>query len=212
MKDQTACRMLTATVICMASGECQMLVAGLDYSGDQKTSTKFLGVVIGTQEAVDLAVKRLGPGPTHMRKIRNRKRRDEIFSKLHFDGKTAVAFCIQSDIDSLMKKIREKSKRRDSKKDIMDEHDHHLYQQCILKNITTFLAEHGCDARDVVYQYDNDCINFVKANHLTGSIRDGAHRLADMVAWFNHVKKEPVGVKIVDLRDMLNAKLAERFM
>lgn len=189
-----------------------MLVAGLDYSGDQKTGAKFLGVVIGTQEAVDLAIKRLGPGPTHMRKIRNKKRRDEIFSKLYFDGKTVVALCMRLDIDSMMKKIREKSKRQDSKKNIMDEHDHHLYQQYLLKNITMFLVEHGCDARDVVYQCDSDCVNFVRANHLASGIGDRAHRLADIVAWFNHANKEPEGVKTVDLRDMLNDKLAERFI
>ena len=189
-----------------------MLIAGLDYSGDSNAGTKFLGVVIGTPEAVDLARKRLGPGPTHMSQIRNRKRRDEIFSKLRFDGKTVVAFCIRTDIDNIMKGIREESKRQISKKDIMAEYDHHLYQQYILKNIAMFLVEHGCDAHEVAYQYDGDCANFVKANHLASDGGNAAYGLADNVAWLNHTKKEPAGVKVVDLRGMLNGRLAERFM
>ena len=95
-----------------------MLVAGLDYSGDPRAGTKSLTVVIGTPEAIDSAMKRLGPGPTHTRNIRNKKRQYEIFSKLRFDGKTIVAFCIQTDIDSMVKKIREKSKRQNSKRGI----------------------------------------------------------------------------------------------
>ena len=73
-----------------------MLVAGIDYSGDPETGSKFLGIVIGTQDAINSAMKRLGPGPPHVSKITNKRRRAEILSKLRFNGDTIIAICIRS--------------------------------------------------------------------------------------------------------------------
>lgn len=167
-------------------------------------------VVIGTPEAIGLAVKRLGPGSTHMRRIRSKKRRNEIFSKLCFGENAVTALCIRSDIDLVVGRVRKKSRRQNSTKQIMDAYDHHLYQY-ILKNTAMFFAKHGCDAHEVVFQCDSDCVNFTKANNLTRGRQGDAYRLADTVAWFNNRNEELAGVTAADLRSMLNDELVRRF-
>lgn len=188
-----------------------MLVAGIDYSGDPGTGSKFLRIVIGTQDAINSAMKRLGPGPPHVSKITNKKRRAEILSRLWFDDDTIIAICIRSDADLIVGRLREmKSKRRYQTKHIMITCDHSLYRE--LRDITApFFRKHHHDIHKVVFQCDSDCANFAKANGLARDKPGYAHRLADMVAWSNTRNMEPAGVKAVDLRTALVTQLLKRF-
>ena len=188
-----------------------MLIAGIDYSGDPETGSKFLGIVIGTQDAINSAIKHLGPGPSHVSKITNKKRRAKILSKLRFDGDTIIAICIRSDADLIIGRLREtKSRRRHRTKHIMITYDNILYRK--LRDITApFFSKHHHDVHKVVFQCDSDCANFAKANGLVRDKPGYAHRLADMVAWSNTRNVEPVGVKVVDLRPVLKTQLLKRF-
>lgn len=188
-----------------------MLVAGIDYSGDPETGSKFLGIVIGTQDAVNSVMKRLGPGPPHVSKITNKKRRTEILSRLRFDGDTIIAICIRSDADLIVGRLRKmKSGRRHQTKHIMITCDHSLYRE--LRDIAApFFRKHHHDVHKVVFQCDSDCANFAKANGLARDKPGYAHRLADMVAWSNTRNMEPAGVKAVDLRTALETQLLKHF-
>ena len=188
-----------------------MLLAGIDYSGDPQTGSKFLGIVIGTQDAINSAMKRLGPGPPHVSKITNKKKRTEILSKLWFDDNTIIAICIRSDADLVIGRLRKmKSRRRHQTKNIMIAHDHILYRQ-LCDTAAPFFRKHRHDIHKVVFQCDNDCTNFVKANGLAHAKPGYTHRLADMVAWSNTRNMEPAGVKAVDLRAVLEAQLLRHF-
>ena len=188
-----------------------MLVAGIDYSGDPEAGSKFLGIVIGTQDAINSAMKRLGPGPPHVSKITNRKKRAEVLSNLRFDDDTIIAICIRSDTDLIVGGLRKmKSRRRHQTKHIMITCDYSLYRQ--LRDIAApFFRKHHHDIHKVVFQCDSDCANFVKANGLARDKPGHAHRLADMVAWSNTRNMEPAGVKAVDLRTTLETQLLKRF-
>lgn len=188
-----------------------MLVAGLDYSGDPKTGTKFLGIVVGTQDAVSSTLKSLGPGTTHMSQA-SKKRRREILSKLQFNNNVIVAFCIQSDTDNIVKEVRKrKPESRLPTRRIIHVHDQGLYRY-FYDTAAAFFVRHSHDVREIIFQRDSDCASFTKANGLLSNVEDGdAYKLADIVAWSNTNRREPEGVVVGDIRDILRRKVLKRF-
>lgn len=113
----------------------------MDVSGNQSVGNRrFMAVVIGTREGIDSVVKRLeydgNGGMIHMRMIRNSNTQNAILSKLQFDGKTAIAFCLWIEKDNIVNQIQESNKIHKRKKMSID----------ILKNgsfvhMTTFYTD-----------------------------------------------------------------------
>ena len=72
------------------------LLAGMDVSGNPESGNHvFLAIVICTQTSIQTILKRLGKQTIHMSKIKSRKIQDDIISKLEFDRKGNIAFCIK---------------------------------------------------------------------------------------------------------------------
>ena len=70
---------------------------GIDCSGDSGTRAKFLGIVSCTQDAVNSAMKYLGPDLPYAGRIADKEKRAEVLSKLRFCGSATIAICIRSD-------------------------------------------------------------------------------------------------------------------
>ena len=73
-----------------------MLVGGMDFSGNADSLDKFIAIVIGTEESISAIFDTVGYDHIHMRNIHNDKQ-NAIVSKLRFDGKNNIAFCIRID-------------------------------------------------------------------------------------------------------------------
>ena len=190
-----------------------MLVAGMDASGNSSLgSRRFMGVVIGTQEGIHLIVKQLGHHQSHMRMITDKDKQNEIISKLQFDRDKVIAFCVQLDKDDIVAKTQEakKTRHRYSRKRIYRTYDHLLYTH-IQEKIKAFAVKHHHDIDEILFQCDQDCLDFVKSNGLKFDRPGSTHMLADIVAWSNNRGKEPIGVESVDLRALLKVELGRRF-
>ena len=200
----------TAVILAAVYGTA-MLVAGIDYSGDSEIRTKFLGIVIGTQDAINSTMNRLGPDLPHASRMADKRKRAEILSKLRFDDDTIIAICMRSDADLIIGRLRERRYwRRHPTKHIMSAHDHILYKR-LCDVAAPFFRKHRHDVHKVAFQCDSDCANFIKANGLSRAEPGYAHGLADMVAWSNTRNVEPAGVKAVDVRTALETQLLKRF-
>lgn len=142
----------------------------------------------------------------------SKKRRREILSKLRFNNDVIVAFCIQSDTDNIIKEVRKrKPKSRLPTRRIVYVHDQGVYRY-FYDAAAEFFVRHRHDVRKVIFQRDSDCASFTKTNGLLGNVEDGdAYKLADIVAWSNTNRREPEGVVVGDLRDILRRKALKRF-
>ena len=71
-----------------------MLVGGMDFSGSDDSYDKFIAIVIGTDTSISAIFDSIGYDHIHMR---NMNHKNAIVSKLKFDGKNNIAFCIRVD-------------------------------------------------------------------------------------------------------------------
>ena len=91
------------------------LVGGMDLSGNNYAeSSRYIGIVIGTQEKIDRVIRRLGLPPSHTAMDKSGTNRSAVASSLMFDDGEIVAFCAKIDkvriIDQIKKKIRKRRK------------------------------------------------------------------------------------------------------
>lgn len=142
----------------------------------------------------------------------SKKRRKEILSRLRFDGDTIIALCIRSDTDGIIEKVRKrKPKNRYQTRRIMSVHDQRPYRH-LYDVAAPFFIQHRHDVHEIIFQCESDCLNFTKANGLPNEVVDGdAYKLADIVSWANTRNKEPCGVRVADLRDVLEERLLKSF-
>lgn len=120
--------------------------------------------------------------------------------------------CIRLDKDAIIKRTaaRKKSGHGHPKKNIFRAYDYLLCKH--IREITiAFLVKHDQTLSDIVFQCYSDCRDFIKINALRHDNVGDAYMLADMVAWPNNKDKEPLGVKSLDLRVMIDAELKKRF-
>lgn len=155
-----------------------MMLAGMDFSGDESVGNrKYMGIVVGTKEGIRTVVTSLELHQIHMRTIRGKKKRDATVSKLGFNGNTTIALCIWLDKDAMIEKIRMRKKgHRYPKKRVINTYDYILYRY-IYKQIIIFCVKYGCTVREVAFQCDGDCVDFVRHNGLERDYPGDAHML-----------------------------------
>ncbi len=184
----------------------------MDFSGNNDSYDKFIAIVIGTEESISAIFNTMGYDHIHMRNIHSDKQ-NAIISKLRFDGKNNIAFCIRIDRNIITNKIR--NMRRIKKKNILNEK---IFYACnlavsryIIERLQRFVLEHGQSLEDVIFQCDGDCIRFAKDVNLKYSYKGSAYDLSDVVAWCNNHGLEPKGVVTLDIRNDVKSKLLHDF-
>jgi len=187
-----------------------MLVAGIDVSGNPQTDNyKFMGIVIGTEEKIQAAVKKTGFSMPHMNRIKSKRAQKRIVSEINFDGKESIAFCLLIDRSAVIKQAKQKrATRRYTRNRI-----YYVYNRAVIyhmqKKIEEFLTKHGSTVHDIVWQCDADCRYIIKENGLKYGNAGSAYHLADVVAWANNRNMEPRGVIPLDFTDRLKEVLAK---
>ncbi len=76
----------------------------MDFSGNAGSLDKFIAIVIGTEESISAIFDTLGYDHIHMRNIHSDKQ-NTIVSRLRFDGKNNIAFCIRIDRNIITNQI-----------------------------------------------------------------------------------------------------------
>ncbi len=191
-----------------------MFLAGIDISGDPETDHyKRMSIVIGTKESIDSIVKRLGSNKIHMNQVKKHDH-GNIISKLDFTNDQIIAFCITLDKKLIVDRIRKS--RRIKQKNISSEKIFRMYNNILMyeirESIVDFLSKHNHALSDIVFQCDQDCLNFAKDTGLRYTEVGDAHMLADIVAWANNKNIEPDGVIAMDLRDIIERRLKKELL
>lgn len=187
-----------------------MLVAGIDVSGNpHEGNYKFMGIVIGTEEKIQTAVKKTGFSMPHMNRIKSRKAQKRIVSEINFDGKESIAFCVLLDRNAVIEQTKQKGSTQYHTKMKIYRVYNRVLMYHIQKKIEGFLTKHGNTVHDIVWQCDADCRNIVKENGLKYGNAGSAYHLADVVAWANNRSMEPRGVIPLDFTDRIKEVLAK---
>lgn len=181
----------------------------MDVSGDQYSGNhKFLAVVIGTEEKINAIVKNLGNNKTHMSMIKSKSIKDRIISKVIFDGRESIAFCIRIDMRHILESVKSKRTvhRRTGQNRI-----YRIYYKTVIFLIRTyienFLVNHHCAISEIPFQCGDDCKSMIKYNGVNHDRPGSAHDLADIVAWANNRYMEPKGVVSINLTDEIKNHL-----
>lgn len=190
-----------------------MIVGGMDVSGTPKTGNcKYLGVVVGTDQAINTVKINLGYEGIHMSQIGDKRRQDKIISKLKFDSREIMAFCFKIDKNTTINKIAEmrKIKKLRIPNSKIYRTYHYLLAHHIRQQITEFLVMHNQDMSSTIFQCDGDCKNFLKESGLHHANGGNAHMLSDAVAWANNTNREPQGVIQADLSSEIRKGLIKK--
>ncbi len=186
------------------------LLAGIDVSGNPKDGNyKFMAIVIGTQEKINSIFKYLDPDQKYIYK--NSRNRDILSSRLRFDSKEIIAFCIRIDRKMIIDKMIKKKKIDHTSKS--SGAIFHIYNTTLLYNIRnrldTFVNQHNYSLTEILFQCDMDCKKFLKDSGLHNDNEGLAYILSDLVAWANNRNKEPAGVISIDLVKILKEQLVK---
>ena len=189
-----------------------MLVGGMDFSGNAGSLDKFIAIVIGTKGSISTIFDAMGYDHIHMRNIHGDKQ-NAIVSKLRFDGKNNIAFCIRIDRNIITNQIL--TLRRIKKKNIPTEKFFRAYYRTVFQHIAErlrrFTLDHGQRLEDVLFQCDSDCIRFAKDTNLRYVYKGSAYDLSDVVAWCNNRGLEPKGVITLDISSDVKSSLLHDF-
>ena len=186
------------------------LVGAMDISYDPKCEHAFMAIVIGKKDSINHLYKNLGFAKIHMSQMANKKKQKDIVSKIKFDGKNSIAFCIK--INHNINKIIDMNiiqKKRISRGKIFREHSR-LLLFSIRDSLEKFSLMHNCPLTDIPFQCDNDCRGFTKDTGLPYDDPGIAHELSDFVAWNNKNHIVIDGVVELDRLHDTDQKLVER--
>ena len=185
------------------------LVGAFDVSGIPKLGNhRYMGIVIGTKPNIKSIIKSMGHKKIHMSNIMT-KDHDAIISKLKFDNRQNIAFCIRINRDQIIRNVKKLSKikhKNISNGKIYRTYDYLLFQE-LREMILGFLIKHKYGLSDIIFECDSDCIRFVKSSGLKPTNAGDAHMLADIVAWANNRSIEPDGVITLDLAKVIEPKM-----
>lgn len=78
------------------------MIGAMDISYKQESDFAFMSIVIGIDDSMEHMYKRLRSKKIHMSTLSTTQQK-EILSKIEFDGKNNIAFCVK--INKNMKKI-----------------------------------------------------------------------------------------------------------
>ena len=190
-----------------------MIVGGMDTSGTSNTDqSRYLGVVIGTDQAINTMKMDLSYEDIHMSRIVDKKRQDEIISKLKFDSSEIMAFCFKIGKNTTINEItemRKVKKLRIPDKKIYSTY-HYLLAYHIRQRITGFLVMHNQDVSSMIFECDGDCRRFLNESGLHNTNGGNAYMLSDIVAWANNANREPPGVTQADISGEIRRMLIKK--
>ena len=186
------------------------IIAGMDVSGDTLAGNyKYLGVVIGTSQGIEQIEKQI-ERPLKLHITRHSKdEQDSIIEKLHFDGKTCLAFCIKLDRSKILQNIQTLKirKKRIPKGNLLRLFNRLLIQQ-LKPLIQEFLLYHKISIGELKIQCDSDSIPFLKSGGLKHSeVLGTPYILSDIVAWCNNKNRDPSGVSVRDFTSDIQNKM-----
>ena len=210
-----------------------MLLGGLDISGNPNEGNyKFMGIVLGTKQGIDLIVKQLNLEQYSASQIKHVKTRKDLSTQLCFDCKETVALCVRIEQDRIIDKIKTMWSKRDSRSSLRKVYStfNYIVLNEIRDEIIKFTNSHSCDLFDVAFHCDEDCKYFSKQHGLRYKICDQrnptadkneynnlysdeeyVYVLSDIVAWANNRGIEPEGVLSINLADILEIKMKNAF-
>ena len=174
----------------------------MDVSGDEEHGNhKYMAIVIGTEDCINLQIKKLDLKFTHMKLLVNKRDKKFIQSKLDFTKKDILAFCIRVEkkrVLGLAHKGRKYKHAQHAARTVETKFDRILWQN-IKGKMRDFATRHNETLEHIRFQCDADCRDFVRHVGLRPADPDSAHALVDIVAWFNNHGLEPEGVHNIDL-------------
>ncbi len=168
-----------------------------------------MGIVLGTKESLDAMINNLQLNKLPAPSVKQTRTRSDLVSKIRFNGKENIGFCVRLDRDEITNDVK---KKIDSTKYAAI---YRRYNQLLLKfmhgRISEFLARHKAELPEVGFQCDADCYRFISDNNLCLCDQKLVHVLADLVAWSNNRGKEPDGVICLDSRKCIRKELNRVF-
>ncbi len=159
------------------------MIGPIDISYEQESNFAFISIVIGIDENIEHMYKRLGSKKIHMSTLCIIQQ-DESLSKIEFDDKNNIAFCVK--INKNMKKITNtrkiKQKSIPTGKIYQLQHGQLLYS--IQERIEKFPLTHNYELDDIFFRCDSDSKGFVRDVSCTFDPKN-IHEIVDTVAWLN---------------------------
>lgn len=162
-----------------------IMIGAMDISYDSKFDHAFMAIILGEEESLNRLHKNLGSDKFHMSKLFDIKRQKEIISKIKFDGKNNIAFCIK--FNRNIKKISNMKmiKRKKISLGKINRIRHYRLLSSTKEAIISFLIAHNYSIHDIYFQCDSDCRGFLRDVGLHYDDPGIAHQLSDVVAWAN---------------------------
>ena len=191
------------------------LLGAADVSGNPiEGNYKYMGLVIGTKENLDAMSKRLKLDQFSSIQLKNKEVRKLLASKLEFNCRENIAFCINMDKNRITNKIihsMDKKYSYISHGRIYSAHNKILLQKLYEKTLE-FLRSHNQELHKVIFECDSDCRPFVRDNGLKYTDRGYAHTISDIIAWANNNGLEPKGAIALDLTHEIEIELKKLFL
>lgn len=159
---------------------------GTDVSGHVGTNrhAMYISFVLGTDESINRAYKRLGVKNIHMSQLSQTKR-DKIIKRLSPDTGIVVV-CAYVEKQRTINLITSDPKfDRHRNKSIVHRHFNHLLWRFMRETIEQFAADHRCEVHDISAQCDNDMLDVMRQWRVKTSYKGKAHEIADIVGWCN---------------------------
>ncbi len=190
------------------------LLAAMDVSGNpNKGNYGFMGIVIGTRENIESMIVNLKIEQMSIKHIKSTKTREQLASRLYFDSKESIAFCLKLDKDMIINAIMKKNAKRRlniARSKILSIYDTLLLNH-IRDEIIQFLKMHNYELHRIFFECDSDCRTFAKVTGLKYKNPGRVHVLSDVIAWANNNGVEPKGVITMDLASKISKKLNQIF-
>ena len=160
------------------------LLGGMDMSGfDSNRHSNFIAIVICTQEYLDALNRRLAKKQLSF-ELSKHIVRTTIHNELRFNKDDCLVLCCRIDRDEIIDDITSKKKYR--QKDEIRKKFHKEFYRIIQTKIEAFLMSHKCDKRDIIFECDDDCENFIKDIDFRYTKNDGVvYKISDIVVWYN---------------------------
>ena len=187
----------------------------MDASGDRKSGArKFTAIVVGTDEGIGALTADLGPEPIHMGTL-HKGDRQAVMDRAKFDGTEIAGSCIRLEKQRALSKalghFKHKGKYNYTNRRRLSRTHNALLWQMIPEPLEGFLLQHGCAARDLVFQCDADSRDFANDQGWHRENRGPAHSLAAILAWGNSHGRGPKGTVSLDIADPLARQTLKRF-
>ena len=147
-----------------------MIYAAADVSGNpEEGNHKFMSIVLITEDHLRSIINYTGLKQIPIGALKQSKVRDALSSKLEFNRKESVVFCLKIErnktIAKIKKMIDKKHKKTTSHRRIYQKYDYSLFRN-MRDEIIDFGKKHNYELSEITFQCDDDCQSFLKQNGL----------------------------------------------